>query len=73
MDRHKTSPEVIRVKILNLTHVTIMHSKERVEQTLQSRRLAFVREAAFEWSLFIVWGILLCNRAPIITSYLNAS
>jgi hypothetical protein len=49
-----------------------MHPFERIEQILQSLRPAFSREAAFEWFVLIVWGILLCNRSPAITSYLNA-
>jgi hypothetical protein len=49
-----------------------MPLKERIEQILQSLRPAFSREAAFEWFVIMVWGILLCNRTPAITSYLNA-
>ncbi len=49
-----------------------MHPKERVEQIIKSLRPAFSREAAFEWLVIMVWGILLCNRAQAITSYLNA-
>jgi hypothetical protein len=45
---------------------------ERIEQILQCLRPAFSREAAFKWLVIMVWGILLCNRAPAITSYLNA-
>ncbi|MCT7991017.1 hypothetical protein [Laspinema olomoucense] len=49
-----------------------MHIRQRIEQILQSLGPAFSREAAFEWFVIMVWGILLCNRAPAITSYLNA-
>jgi hypothetical protein len=49
-----------------------MHIRERIEQILYSLRPAFSREAAFEWFVIMVWGILLCNRSPAITSYLNA-
>jgi hypothetical protein len=49
-----------------------MPPKERIEQIIKSLRPAFSREAAFEWFVIIVWGILLCNRTPAITSYLNA-
>jgi hypothetical protein len=49
-----------------------MHTQERIEEIIKSLRPAFSREAAFEWLVIMVWGILLCNRAPAITSYLNA-
>ncbi len=49
-----------------------MPPKERIEQIIKSLRPAFSREAAFEWFVIMVWGILLCNRTPAITSYLNA-
>nr|WP_261265766.1 transposase [Laspinema sp. D3c] len=49
-----------------------MHPKQRIEEILQSLRPAFSREAAFEWFVIMVWGILLCNRSAAITSYLNA-
>ena len=49
-----------------------MHYYRRIEQILSSLRLAFSRHGAYEWFVVLIWGILLCNGHPAITSYLNA-
>jgi hypothetical protein len=49
-----------------------MHYYRRIEQILSSLRPAFSRDAAYEWFVVFIWGILLCNGHPAVTSYLNA-
>ena len=44
----------------------------RVEQLLSELRPAFNRQAAFEWFVILMWGVLLCTQFPAVTSYLNA-
>jgi hypothetical protein len=44
----------------------------RVEQILQALRPAFRRQAAFNWFVLLLWGILLSTQPAAITSYLNA-
>ena len=45
---------------------------ERVEQILQELRPVFSRQAAFMWFVLVFWGIVLVDREPALTSYLNA-
>ncbi len=49
-----------------------MHYYRRVEQILSNLRPVLSRCATFEWFVILIWGILLCNGHPAITSYLNA-
>ncbi|MEM1395694.1 MAG: transposase [Cyanobacteria bacterium P01_H01_bin.150] len=49
-----------------------MHYYRRVEEILRNLRPAFSRDAAYEWFVVLIWGILLCTGYPAITSYLNA-
>jgi DDE superfamily endonuclease len=44
----------------------------RIEQILLELRPVFSREATFEWFVLLVWGVLLNQQAPAVTSYLNA-
>jgi DDE superfamily endonuclease len=45
---------------------------QRIEQILLELRPVFSREATFEWFVLLVWGVLLSQQAPAVTSYLNA-
>jgi DDE superfamily endonuclease len=44
----------------------------RVEQILTALRPVFLREATFQWFVLLVWGVLLADQPPAVTSYLNA-
>ncbi len=44
----------------------------RVEQILEALRPVFRRQAAFEWFVLLMWGVLLSSQPAAITSYLNA-
>ncbi|MBO1350202.1 MAG: transposase [Hormoscilla sp. GUM202] len=45
---------------------------DRVEEILNELRPVFSRQAAFEWFVLLIWGVLLCSQPPAVTSYLNA-
>jgi hypothetical protein len=45
---------------------------QRVEQILEALRPVFRRQAAFEWFVLFVWGVVLSQQPAAITSYLNA-
>ena len=49
-----------------------MHLHRRVEQILRTLRPAFNYEPAYVWFVPLMWGALLANHSPAITSYLNA-
>lgn len=49
-----------------------MRILHRVEEILSELRPAFSRQAAFEWFVLLMWGVLLCTQDPAVTSYLNA-
>jgi hypothetical protein len=44
----------------------------RVEQILTVLRPVFRWQATFEWFVLLLWGVLLADQAPAVTSYLNA-
>ena len=39
---------------------------------MSNLRPVFSRHGTFEWFVIMIWGIILCDRSPAITSYLNA-
>ena len=45
---------------------------KRVEQILSYLRPVFSRQAAFEWFVLLLWSIVLVEREPAISSYVNA-
>ena len=49
-----------------------MHLHRRVEQILLALRPAFTYEPTYVWFVLLMWGVLLANQSPAITSYLNA-
>jgi DDE superfamily endonuclease len=48
-----------------------MELYHRVEQILEALRPVFRRQAAFEWFVLLLWGVLLNSQPAAITSYLN--
>jgi len=44
----------------------------RVEQILTALRPVFRRQATVQWFVLLLWGVLLADQAPAVTSYLNA-
>jgi DDE superfamily endonuclease len=44
----------------------------RVEQILTALRPVFRRQATFQWFVLLLWGVLLADQPPAVTSYLNA-
>ena len=44
---------------------------QRVEQILTALRPVFRRQATFQWFVLLLWGMLLADQAPAVTSYLN--
>jgi hypothetical protein len=49
-----------------------MELYKRIEQILRQLRLAFGREATFNWFVLLLWGVLLNTQPAAVTSYLNA-
>jgi len=49
-----------------------MRILDLVEQILSELRPVFSWQAAFEWFVLLMWGVLLCSQASAVTSYLNA-
>ncbi len=45
---------------------------QRVEQILTALRPVFRRQATFQWFVLLLWGVLLADQPPAVTSYLNA-
>ena len=49
-----------------------MELYQRLEQIIVKLRPTFSREVPFEWFVLLLWGVLLSNQPPAVTSYLNA-
>ena len=49
-----------------------MHLHHRVGQILRALRPAFNYEPTYVWFVLLMWGVLISNQPPAITSYLNA-
>ena len=49
-----------------------MNLYQRYEQIILELRPAFSREATFGWFVLLLWGIILNNYSPALSSYVNA-
>ena len=48
-----------------------MEIGERIEQIIVTLRPAFSRAATFEWFVLLLWGVLLSEQSPAVSSYVN--
>ncbi|MEL7504649.1 MAG: hypothetical protein AAFN18_19530 [Cyanobacteria bacterium J06554_6] len=48
-----------------------MEIPERIEQIVLTLRPAFSRAATYEWFVLLLWGVLLSEQSPAVSSYVN--